>query len=496
MKTAIKLLCLLMALLLAFSTLIACANDPDENQDKPGDTPEGDKQPPEEDDKNDLLLTLPSYDFDEEEFVILCRTDKEYEIDFPRGSAGDSVSDAIFARNARIEELYNVQISSAPVDGAWSQKDTFTTALKSAVTSGSQDYHLVAGYMAYIAPLAMEDCFYNLHSVNTLDLKNEWWSQSFVDNLTLYDCLFFADGDISLTMWESLYALYFNKQIAEDRGIDDLYEMVIDGDWTMEEFYTMTESLYSDNGNDAVDMDDSFGMIINCHSIRAFVTTCGVPITARNDDDTYDMVFFTDHTVNLFDELFAYVHENDAVYMMALADDSDYTDILRMFTNNQSLFISGTLDQSATLRNMDTDFGIVPFPKYDDDQETYLSHSYDGHSIFSIPASLVDPSMSGAIMDALGAENRQSVVPEYYEVVLKGRTTRDEESRAMLDIIRENLYFDFAFVYSNSLNRIFSHFGDLIESTNKSFVSAHVAQEEMYKTLLEEIIDKYAEVSY
>jgi ABC-type glycerol-3-phosphate transport system substrate-binding protein len=401
------------------------------------------------------------------------------------------MNDAVYARNARIEERYGVNIISIPVNGTWDEQTTFTSTLQNAVSAGSQDFHLVAGYLAYASSLAMNDCFYNLHEVNNVDFTNEWWSQSFIDNCTIYDCLYFADGDISLTMWESLYALFFNKEIADDRGIDNLYELAADGEWTMEELYTMTEDLYEDNGNDAVDAEDLFGMVINSHSLRAMVTTCGIPITARNEDDGYDLVFFSEKTVNLFDELFAYVHDNDSVYMAAPSDDSDYTEILNMFTAGRSLFISGTLDQSARLRNMETNFGILPFPKYDEEQETYLSHSYDGHSIFAIPSSLVDTDMSGMIMEALGAESRYSVIPKYYDVVLKGRTTRDDESQEMLDIIRENLFFDFGFVHSVYLDRIYSHFGDLIKTGSNTFVSSHVSSEQQYISKLEEIMETY-----
>ena len=498
MKIATKLLCLFLAVLMSVGMLVACADEQTPDKEQEGSTTTDPDLPTDQDPddgKEDLLLGLPTYNFGGEEFVILCRTEKEYEVDTEDASTGDTVNDSIFARNARVEELYDLEIASAPVNGDWYSKDSFMAVIKSAVTSGSEDYDLVAGYLAYISTLAMEDCFYNLHNVNTLNLDNDWWSDSFTENLTLYDCLFFADGDISLTMWESLYAMYFNKQIAADRGIDNLYQMVLDGEWTMEALYEMTEDLYEDNGNDKVDAEDSFGMIINCHSLRAMVTTCGVPITERNDDGVYEIVFFDDFTVELFEELYDFVHENDSIYMAAPTDDADYTEILKMFTNNQAMFISGTLDQSAVLRNMDTAFGIIPFPKYDSYQETYLSHSYDGHSIFSIPSSLADPSMAGAVMDALGAESRQSVVPQYYEIVLKGRTTRDEESREMLDIIRENLYFDFGFVYSASLDFIYSKFGDLIKTNNKGFASSVASLSTRYETLLQEIVEKYESVS-
>ena len=488
-----RLLCLALALCMCLSLLIACADDTEQPDDKlpeePTDEDGGDDG--EEDADPDLLLGLPEMSFGGATFNILCRTDKEYEIDVADGSTADTINDAVFSRNARVEERYGVEIVSIPVNGTWNEQQTFISTLQNAVSAGSQDFHLVAGYLAYASSLAMNDCFYNLHEVNNVDFTNEWWSQSFVDNCTIYDCLYFADGDISLTMWESLYAMFFNKEIADAHGINNLYELASDGEWTMEELYTITEDFYEDNGNDAVDEEDLFGLIVNSHSLRAMVTTCDIPITERNAAGGYDLVFFSEKTINLFEELYDYVNTNDSVYMAAPADDSDYSDILKMFTGGRALFVTGTLDQSAKLRNMETNFGILPFPKYDGEQEEYLSHSYDGHSIFAIPSSLLNPDMSGMIMEALGAESRYSVIPKYYDVVLKGRTTRDDESQELLDIIRENLFFDFGFVHSVYLDRIYNHFGDLIKNKNNTFVSTHVASEDKYNTRLEEVMDAY-----
>lgn len=495
MKHMIKLLCLLLSLVMCLGAVIACADEqtePDKQptQDTTPTTPED--QPDEPDDGAiDLLMQLPCYDFGGEEFVILCRADKEYEIDTDENGTGDLVNDAVFARNARVGELYNVDIVSAPIEGTWQQRTTFMTHVRNTVAGGSDDYDLIAGYMAYISELAQDGNFHNLYNVDTLELENEWWSQSFNENLTVYDRLYFADGDASLTMWESLYAMYFNKQIAADQGIDDLYDTVRDGEWTLEYLLELTENMYQDDGNDVADLEDIYGMIINCHSVRALVTTCGIPVTERNEDDEIELTFYNERTTNFFLDVYHFIHENDGVYMMNLTDDSDYTDILRSFTSDRALFISGTLDQSAVLRGMDTDFGIIPLPKYNDEQETYLAHSYDGHSIFCIPASLVDTKRSGAVLDALGAESRQSVVPQYYEVVLKGRTSRDEESAEMLNIIRDNLYFDFAFVHNNDLDKVWSQIGDMMEKNQKIVASSFAAKAEGHQNLLEQLLEKY-----
>ena len=65
----------------------------------------------------------------------------------------------------------------------------------------------------------------------------------------------------------------------------------------------------------------------------------------------------------------------------------------------------------------------------------------------------------------------------------------------MLDIIRDNLYFDFGFVHSESLDFLYSKFGDLIKTNSKSFASSVAALSNKYETLLAEVIEKYEGVS-
>jgi hypothetical protein len=158
--------------------------------------------------------------------------------------------------------------------------------------------------------------------------------------------------------------------------------------------------------------------------------------------------------------------------------------------------MSGTLDNAPALRQSEVEFGILPFPKYDEDQENYLSHSYDGLSSFGVPLCAYDPEMCGMILEALCAESSYSVIPKYYDVVLQGRLARDEESKEVLDTIRENLYFDFGFVYSGAIGKglamgPFALFGDACQQ-GKQLNIAYAENESIYTTNLESIIDYFA----
>jgi hypothetical protein len=112
-----------------------------------------------------------------------------------------------------------------------------------------------------------------------------------------------------------------------------------------------------------------------------------------------------------------------------------------MFAANQSLFLDATLFYIAALRDMEADFGILPYPKYDEAQDKYYSRvSYYWCCV--IPVTNEDTEFTGAILEALNCESANSVVPAYYEIALKGKYSRDTESEQMLQLISDNRIVD------------------------------------------------------
>lgn len=94
----------------------------------------------------------------------------------------------------------------------------------------------------------------------------------------------------------------------------------------------------------------------------------------------------------------------------------------------------------SSLRNMDADFGILPYPKYDEAQKDYLAR-IEGIELTGVPVT-ADTEFVSAIMEAMASESATTVVPAYYDVALKTKMTRDNDSAEMLDIIFENRVFD------------------------------------------------------
>lgn len=121
---------------------------------------------------------------------------------------------------------------------------------------------------------------------------------------------------------------------------------------------------------------------------------------------------------------------------------------------------------------MESEFGILPLPKYSDDQKNYCSpvQCYGG-SVISVPLNAEDTSRTGIILEALSAESRYTVIPAFYDIVLKNKNTRDEQSKEMLDIILDTRIYDVGVFYD------FAHFpNDLIMVTGKQESYSGISQ--------------------
>ena len=126
-------------------------------------------------------------------------------------------------------------------------------------------------------------------------------------------------------------------------------------------------------------------------------------------------------------------------------DDTQYE---QLFTNGHGLYFWMRLDNVLSMRASEVAFGILPIPKYDEAQETYLCNvSPWTTGLLAIPTTATDPSRNGLIIEALSAESKYVLQPAYYEIALKEKQTRDEESKEMLELIFNNRVFDIAEFY-------------------------------------------------
>ena len=432
--------------------------------------------------------------FDGKTFTVLSREESIWNAEMGvEEENGDIVNDAVYKRNKTAEGRFDITVKVVKIPGVWGQEANFNNNVKNSVKAGDNAYDLIAGYAYFFTPLAAEGFFLNWKKIPHVDFGAPWWAADLSDKMTIDGKLYFMSGDLSLSFTQKLMCLFFSKQIQQNYDIEDLYQVVLGGKWTYDKFYDTIKNIYTDlNGNGKKDDEDLFGFVTGTgNGCDQFFVSQNQPITKKNADGYPELIFNSPKTIKITENMIDLFYENPG----AFAEDEGKTGThVEMFKSGRVFTMFGDLSFTENFRDMDDDYGVLPYPKFDEAQDKYAGLTQDAYSIFSIPMTCEQPEFVGAVTEFMAAESYRRVTPAYYETALKIKYARDEATSQMLDIIRDGAVFDFAFVNSNGMNNIIHIFRELAAKKSGDFVSLYEKNEAKYQKALDKIIDAYKDL--
>lgn len=485
---------ILVLCMLALPVLMtSCADETKQpEQDTPTpDTPTDPTEKP-EDEKIVYKANVPSnLDLGKEEFRMLVYDNANsvwYDVDFAATEFNsDILNDAAYQRMVEVEENLNVDVVAYPSPGYGFDY------MNTAVSSGDDLYDAGVVAARKAATLAERGYLHDLFSDNViLDTAAPWWDQGCTSGLSVANRLYMIAGDISILYRKSVRVYYFSKQIAENYAdqIPNMYELVDNGDWTMEALYECVMAVSEDlDGDDNMTGDDMFGLIYTVDTMGTGLIGAGVQIVTKDEDDIPQLTFYNDDTVAAFDLISEIIYDYD--HSVTGGDRPNLTGLGSMFMSDRALFNNCELHNIASFRAMETDFGILPTPKYDEYQEQYRS------IINPVPAGMIVIPITNEfnldntcyVLDSLGASSKNILTPAYIETYLEGRGARDEESRNSLNIVFNNIVFDLGYIYNWGNIATFSY--DLVRQKATNFTSAYEKIADAAQTKMEETLAIY-----
>lgn len=410
---------------------------------------------------------LEALDYGGETFVILQRpvstsnhtTSGNYQYTdelYAEELSNDPINDAIYNRNVAIEELLGVDIIMDYATGVTElqQKVRIMTG------AGDSTYDLVAGSAAWGTSLILEGNVYNLYDngIDTyLDTTKPWWPQNWINEAEIADRLYCIAGGPGLSLYRLMVVGYYNKDMAEEHGIEeDIYDVVNDGRWTVDYLSELVAGVYQDlNGNSMRDTEDEYGLAIdNYDNADIFLSGFDLRFIDKNNSGKLEFnINQKEKIVNAYEKIYALIYGNTGgtYYRFDAEPWDEYPDHIKMFTGGNALitFLHLQHTESSAFRNMQDEYGIIPTPKYDENQDNYYTYVHDQYSVFMVPITVKNPEMSGAVLETMAYESYKSLLPAYFEVALKGRYANDAESRNMIDMISENVLIDTAVIYGS-----------------------------------------------
>ncbi|MBO4422015.1 MAG: hypothetical protein J5879_01145 [Clostridia bacterium] len=448
-----KIIVLLLCAIFVLSALVSCADKPNnpsqtKNSDTNGTVPE-ETEPEETEDPAYIMDpdTIAKADqFKGEKLTILANSGFWPADDIYREEdSEDPVDSAIFNRNESVKNTYHFDIEVV-------EDPDVSSTIKNAYLSGISDYD-VAAFCAYQAcPLAAENIFQDLTQIENLDLSKKYWDQGLFEGLSIDGKLFYITGDISTKANAGTFLMMFNKKLANDYDLEDLYEVVRKGDWTLDYLNgIIKEHGYEDDGNSKVDVYDKFGMGIQIEAYLAFYFGAGGRMVLKDNDQMPYLALNTEKNISIIDKIYdltqldnktidAHDHLNEPPY----STNEGFASTVA-FKENRCLFYLSNAANILGLREMDADFGVLPTPKYDKSQEDYYSYVYHGAALYVIPVMNKRTAFTGFALEALAAESYKRVTPAYYEQTLKRKSQRDSDSWDMLDIVFRNRLWDLGY---------------------------------------------------
>ena len=439
--------------------------------------------------ENVYAHNLGDYDFGGETFTIYARQLLHLNSNMHAETAdGTTLNDAIYERNVRLMEKYNFKFEEI-----FEENDTAQARLS--VMAGDDTYDIINTRCVYAFNYAMEGLLRPIDDLSQIDLTKPYWDKELTDAMSIGNKPFFAVGAFNTSGYEYTHMLAFNKELAADNDFD-VYGAVKNGTWTFDVMQDMMKQAVSDlNGDGTMDAADRYGYISTAKQILpCFWIAAGQQSMKMdaNDYPTYSMMgdeAFQSVCVEIIDMMY-----DSTVWYKTTFDENVHPDQVTMFINGQGLFIDMPAFYLETLRSMDSDFGLVPYPKYDEAQKEYYSR-IEGCEQTCIPTTNVaDLEMTGVVLEAMASDSAQHLVPAFYDVMLKSKHTRDNESEEMLEIVFGNRIFDWGdTVYCPELRD--GPVRDMMKNNNRDIASVAAKLEKTMNKKIEQAITAFEDLN-
>ena len=401
---------------------------------------------------------------------------------------GERINDAVFARNLAMDERFNAKVTLMAPDNAPA------TIARTAVTAGSDDFDLLQTTVQNQASLAIQGYVLNMATLPYINFDKAWWDKSANESMRVGPKIYYAIGDSQINALRATWGILFNKKLVQDANIPSLYDSVREGKWTLDLLKEYGKRIAQDiNGDGKMEWGtDVFGLGLQDEVVLPLLLGSGEKIVDIKADGSFQYNLNSEANMNAMEKIWNFMCSDNSWILNAnrYSMTNLWIEFRNQFMADKIGFYMGHLSTpNLVAGDMMSDFGIVPFPKVNPDQDGYYStFQYNNAHAITLPRTASDPDRSALLTEAYEMFAHTTIRPAFYDFTLTLRSARDTESGEMLDIIFANRNLDITLCYNSNTN-MQSTLQGIASTTSFTFASTEASARSSIQAGVKEIID-------
>jgi len=397
---------------------------------------------------------------------------------------GEAINDAVYKRNRTVEEKLNIKFSSIIA-----AKGQMTPTIVKEVQAGDTAYDVAFQMIRAAQNTGTEGYLVKINDIDTVHLEKDWWDKAIQEGAAINGALYAATSDATIEDKEGLLVMFYNEKVSEDHGMEDIYKTINDGKWTFDDMLERCAMVTKDiNGDGVINQHDACGTGTNFSWAITHLNGFGMRYAYLKDGEPVSG-FEDEKMITAIERIAKFM--NDTTYTVLSTIEGGWGTYTKMFMDNRMLIRCGGFYNTPAFREMDSEFSIIPLPKYDENQEEYHSGTSPHASYgFVIPVTNPDLDRTGVVMETMSYYSTDTVLSAYVDITLEGKIARNEESIAMMHKIIDSAFYDIGYVYNwagiekvlqNSIKGGDSQFVSAYAGVRDQYLSEMAATYELYK---------------
>lgn len=444
------------------------------------DSPASDSSAPAE---NDALLPSDKKNFNNSDFTIITSSWLKYV--YAEEQTGSLVNDAMYERDLKTAEALGVNIKYHNVGD---DIKAVYPAVQSSVMSGDKEYDLVVAHVNMnLVSYVSDNLVCDWNTIPHVDLSKPYWNKNVCESLSINGKSPFAASDIFM---EDTVFLLYNKKLAQDMSLGSLYDYVYDGTWTWDKLGSLSSQITGDvDGNNVMDEYDRYGVAIRVAGsswlLRNIPASNG-QFVYQNGKDGIELTVNSEKTQKILERAVSLFNGGGGY----LIDGNDQNADVEVACFNRGTYLTyfvSSLRAASAYNNLDFDYGVLPLPKYDENQDGYISLSWS-HNLM-IPSN-ADRDMSGMVSEWMSYYGHTLVRPKFYDSLLSVRFAQDSETVDMLNLIFDNIVCDPAMNFTSKA--FYGYFDSMVKDKKADFASYYQKNESTELAYIEQLNESFS----